>query len=162
MDSVTWEQQAFWRSFLAETGRPAGTPWADCYHFGGNEALANALLALVLAGRKRATTGALLSYEFEGLPIPEVGDLSLITDWAGRPACVTELTAVTILPFRSVTWEMARLEGEDENLSSWQKNHIEAITAYAAEENFVFTPDTPLVFQEFRVLYPAEEAHTKP
>lgn len=80
----------FWRDFLNATGRDEATEYYECFHFELTEALANQLLALVLAGTKRATAGSLWSYEMEGRRLPAPGDLGIVTDWAGVPHCVIE------------------------------------------------------------------------
>lgn len=49
------------------------------WHFEMSEGPANALLHLVLAGKKRATASSLLGYEIEGEPLPQEGALSVIT-----------------------------------------------------------------------------------
>jgi hypothetical protein len=59
----------------------------SAWHFCDNESDANELVELVLAGRKRATAGLLSSYESEGEPLPQVGDLSVVTDWDSTSAC---------------------------------------------------------------------------
>ena len=100
---------AFWRTFLEETGRDADTQYLECFHFDLNERAANNLLALVLEGKKRATASSLYAFpEGQG---PKPGDLSIVTDWAGDPHCVIETRAVTILPFREMTFEICSREG---------------------------------------------------
>lgn len=63
-------KEAFWMAFLAETGLPAETRYESCFHFELTEKWANALLALVLSGQKRATCSSQRSYEIEGKPLP--------------------------------------------------------------------------------------------
>ena len=75
--------EAFWAAFLAETGLPADTGYASCFHFELTEKWANALLALVISGRKKATCSSLRSYEIDGEPLPQPGVLHIVTDWAG-------------------------------------------------------------------------------
>ena len=56
----------FWRSFLEEAGLDADTQYLECFHFDLNERSANELLALVLAGKKRATASSQLAFAAEG------------------------------------------------------------------------------------------------
>ena len=47
------DAELFWKRFLAETGRDPNSKYLECFHFDLNERSANALLALVLDGKKR-------------------------------------------------------------------------------------------------------------
>ena len=114
----TEAQEAFWQKFLAASGRDSSTPCYDCFHFCLDEKSANELLELVLAGKKRATAGSLPSYEREGVRSPQAGDLSILTDFDGKPHCVIRTTAVTVLPFCGMTYEICKREGEDDSLDS--------------------------------------------
>lgn len=51
--------EAYWQTFLAATGRDENLRWFECSHFDPTEEWAEKLLALVLAGKKRATAGSL-------------------------------------------------------------------------------------------------------
>lgn len=113
--------EAFWHQFLIDTGRPLDTPCYGAEHFCDNEQDANDLLSLVLAGKKRATSSCLRAYEAEGIPLPAIGCLTLLTDYAGTPKCVYRTTNVTILPFHEITFDIAKREGEDEVLDTWVK-----------------------------------------
>ena len=148
--------EAFWQEFLQKTGRPAGTKYLDAFHFELTEKLANELLALVLAGKKRATASALCSYALEGERLPQKGDPSIVTDWAGEPKCVIETTGVTILPFKDVTFDVCKREGEDECLETWQAGHRRFFIADGKELEYEFTEDLDVLFEDFEVVWKAE------
>lgn len=122
------------------------------WHFDLTESAANYLLGLVLAGKKRATASSLRGYEMEGEPIPKAGDLSVITDWDGNPRCVIRTTNVRILPFDEITFDIARLEGEDECLESWRQHHRSFFGAESKEIGYVFDEQMPVIFEEFEVV----------
>jgi len=122
------------------------------WHFEVTEQGANSLLKLVLDGKKRATASSLRKYEIEKTPVPKEGDLSIITYWDGTLGCLIKTTKVTIIPFNEVTFDLAKLEGEDETLKSWQDNHIKFFTADVKESGYEFSDDIPVVFEEFEVL----------
>ena len=149
--------ESFWAAFLAETGLPADTRYESCFHFELTEKWANALLALVLSGQKRATCSSLRSYEIEGEPLPQPGALHIVTDWAGEPRCVIRTTGVTVLPFRDVTYDVCRREGEDDCLESWQANHRRFFTAEGQEMGYTFREDMPVVFEDFEVAWQPQE-----
>ena len=144
--------EAFWQDFLKEKGLDSSTKYYESFYF-ANEEWADKLLALVLEGKKTATCSCLLSYEAEGDPLPQLGGYSIVTNFAGEPHCVIQVTNITILPFNEVTWDMAKLEGEDEVLQTWQDGHRYFFELEGKELNFSFTEETPVVFEEFEVVY---------
>lgn len=121
-------------------------------HFERTEKAANYLLGLVLEGKKRATSSSLWAYEIEGEAVPKVGDRYVITYWDGTPGCVIETTNVRIIPYADMTYEIARLEGEDDTLESWQKTHQQFFTEEGKELGYIFSENMPVVFEEFKVI----------
>ena len=148
---LTVEQ--FWQEFLAATGRDGGTQCYEAFHFDLSEKVANELLALVLSGQKRATAGSLLGYQIDGGDMPQVGDFSIVTDWDGAPRCVIQTTAVTVLPFNEMTFDICKREGEDECLETWVESHRRFFEEEGAAMGYVFTEDMPVVFEDFEVVY---------
>lgn len=140
--------------FVSFLQAEAETDW-DSYpkwHFDLDESSANALLKLVLEGKKRATSSSLRGYELEGERPPQIGDKSVITDWDGNPACLIRTNRVQTIPYCEIPFELARLEGEDDSLESWRRNHDAFFSAESAECGYRFTEDMPVVFEEFEVL----------
>jgi uncharacterized protein YhfF len=83
----------------------------EAFAFGNSEQMAMELNALVLSGVKRATSSLAWRYEYDSVPQPKVGDLSIVTSWSKQPLCVIETTAVELVPFKEVTEDFARTEG---------------------------------------------------
>ena len=144
--------EAFAR-FLSETGRSPETPCYECFHFCNTEAAANELLALVLCGKKAATTSCKACYDAEHAPLPVVGSLSVVTDFSGVPACVIETTAVSVLPFCEMTFEVCRREGEDNCLDTWRENHKRLFSLECADYGRTFHEQMDVVFEDFRVVH---------
>ncbi len=117
--------EVMWCAFIAaSSGGVAPQSPYSVWHFGDDQRLADRLAELVRRGVKRATAGALWSYEDEGEPVPKAGDLSVVTDWEGRARCVVRTTAVEIVAFDRVTPEFAAAEGEgDGSLEHWREAH---------------------------------------
>lgn len=156
MENERYSQEAidkFWKEFLTATGRRENSKYLEVFHFELTEKWANELLRLVLIGQKKATASSLWSYECEGEPLPTVGDLSIVTDWKGVPHCVIETTAVTVLPFSEITYDIAKREGEDDTLASWQQGHIKFYKEEGKMLGYEFTEDMPVVFEDFKVVY---------
>lgn len=144
---------SFWKDFLAFSKLNKDTKYLDAFHFELTESLANKLLDLVLIGQKKATASSLLAYEIEGDRIPVIGDFSIITDWNGNPRCVIKTTNIRILPFKDITFDICKLEGEDDDLESWQLGHINFFKVEGRELGYVFSKDMPVIFEEFEVVY---------
>ncbi|BCN30184.1 ASCH domain-containing protein [Anaeromicropila herbilytica] len=153
----TKEQQVkidkFWSEFLLETKKPADTTYLEAFHFELNEYLANELLRLVLIGQKSATASSLFAFQTEENKLPAVGDFSIITDWDGNPKCVIETVAVTTLPFKEITYDICKREGEDDTLESWREGHIKFFQAEGEELGYEFSEEMPVIFEDFKVVY---------
>lgn len=147
----------YWKPFLEHTNRSSQEKYFSCFYFDTTEASANHLLGLVLSGRKRATASSGLYFKNSNTPLPKPGDLSIVTDWNGTPHCVIETTKVTALPFREITFDICKREGEDETLASWQAGHIRFFTDEGMAEGYAFSWDMPVVFEDFEVIYKAQE-----
>ena len=57
------------------------------------------------------------------------------------------------MPFKDMTFEICVLEGEDENLESWQKGHRAFFEAEGKKLGFSFSDESPIVFEEFEVVF---------
>lgn len=145
--------ETFWKDFLQLKGLDKNTPYLESFHFDLTEKSANELLALVLMGKKKATAGSLWTYAIQGTNPPKVGDYSIVTDWDGNPRCVIMTTKVSIIAFKDMTFDICKLEGEDDNLESWQKNHIKFFTDDGEIDGYTFTEDMPVLFEEFEVIF---------
>jgi uncharacterized protein YhfF len=144
----------FWREFVAMRKEDPTPRFLEAFFFDDNEPSANELAQLVLSGRKRATAGLLWSFQSAGVPVPEPGNLSVVTNFAREPQCVIETTRVDIVPFEEVTAEFASVEGEwDGSLEYWRRAH----TAYFGREcqRIGRTPDPrmPVVCERFEVIF---------
>lgn len=135
--------------YLGVNARESLAPPA--WSFGAGPGDADALLALVLAGTKTATSSALRDFG-ETEPEPQEGDLSIITDGQGRPRALIQTTSVRTVPFGEVDAEHAAAEGEgDLSLEHWRDVHRRFFEASA--DGTPVTDDLPVLLEEFTVLY---------
>ncbi len=82
------------------------------------------LNALVLAGRKTATTGLLAEYAEESEELEHPGERLALVDDGGSFVAAVEITGVEVTTFGAVTWDHARAEGEgDASLAAWRDGH---------------------------------------
>ena len=150
MNNISGSIEMFWQKFLSQTNRDKNIKYSDCFQFGQS---ADELLDLVLKGIKKATSSSLWAYELESERLPQVGDLSVVTDSDGNPKCVIEIMAVTIILFGDVTYDICKREGEDQTLQTWQKNHRDFFTEEGKDIGYEFSLDMPIVFEDFKVVY---------
>lgn len=142
-----------WNEYKRESHLPEDLMYVDSFHFELTEYWANELLRLVLEGTKKATSSSIWEYELEKEPIPNKGDYSVVTDWDGNARCIIQTTAVTVLPFKDITYDLCKKEGEDDTLDSWRTNHISFFEEDGKEMGYEFTEDMEVVFEEFEVVY---------
>lgn len=146
-----------WAAYLRTLGEtPATTDrrFAMC-QFSDNQAEVDALAALVLRGQKRATAPSVWELEALGEPLPAVGDLQIVTDWAGDAVCVIETTRVEIVPYIAVSASFAAREGEgDGSLAYWRRAHWAYYGRVLAESGRSPTSDMPIVCESFERVFP--------
>lgn len=120
----------------------------ECFAFGDSPQMADELLALVLSGKKTATVSVVLENE----PMPSIGDLSLVLDGQGNPACVIQTVYVEVVKFSDLTWDMVKLEGEDETFEQWRTGNIGYWTCDAARRGYTFSEQSLITYERFEVV----------
>ena len=121
---------------------------AQTFYFGDSPQMADDLLALVLAGTKTATCGALRDYPPGSPAMPVVGRRDVVLDGRGNRAAVIESLEVTIRRFDEVDEAFAYDEGEGfRTLADWRNGHKEYF-----ERNGGFSPDMELVCERFKLV----------
>ena len=118
------------------------------FAFGDSSEMADELLALVLSGKKTATVSVVLESDQK----PNVGDLSLVLDGRGNPACVIKTVHLETVKFCDLTWDLVKLEGEDETFEPWKAGNIRYWTRDAARRGYTFNDQTPITFERFEVV----------
>jgi uncharacterized protein YhfF len=145
---------AFWAEFSRQVGGVDVALFYEASCFGDSESLAEELAGLVLSGRKRATAGALWSFEAEGKRLPRLGDLSVLTTWNGTPLCVIRSTRVQVMPFDAVPAAFAAAEGEgDGSLDFWRRAHRAYFGRECARIGRSFSADMPVCCEHFELVW---------
>ena len=101
------------------------------------------LVDLVLSGKKRATTSL---YGFSNLP--SVGEESILIYSNGQEACSVKTTMVLVLEFKDITWDLAKLEGENNSLEEWRSEHMKFFKSIDNQ----FDVNSKVVFEVFEIL----------
>jgi len=146
--------EAFWRDAVAAT--PELDP--DCaftvFSFGDNQELCDHVLAETLAGRNRATASLRWDYDSQ---LPQVGDVAVVTDWAGAPRAVLVTRRVDVVPYADVDEDFARAEGYvHDPLAEWRDVHWAFFSRRCAELGRVASLDMPVVCERFERDYPLQ------
>ena len=110
---------------------------------------------LVLRGEKTATASAYDLYAIDDEPLPREGTFDIILDSQNQAVCIIEITKVSVEPFNQVSADHAFKEGEgDKTLAYWHQVHEDCFAEWLREAGLTFTPDSKVVLEEFRKVYP--------
>lgn len=101
------------------------------------------LVNLVLDGKKTATT---CLYELDN--VSKVGDISILTDSKDSNICFIKTISVVITEFKNITWDLAKLEGENKSLNEWKETHMN----YFNKIDPNFNENTKVIFEVFEVI----------
>ena len=124
----------------------------DAWAFGVD---ADFLADLVLKGEKTATASAYDLYALEDEPLPQEGKFDVILDSQNQAVCIVEITKVSVQSFNQVSAQHAFKEGEgDKTLVYWRQVHEDFFTDCLGEAGLTFTPESKVVLEEFRKVYP--------
>ena len=124
----------------------------DAWAFGVDPDL---LADLVFTGEKTATASAYDLYAVEDEPLPQEGTFDVILDSKDQAVCIVEITKVSVQPFHQVSADHAYKEGEgDKSLAYWRQVHEDFFRDCLGEAGLTFTPDSKVVLEEFRKVYP--------
>ena len=108
---------------------------------------------LILNGKKTATFTPFDCFEINFEPIPVVGEVYIVEDENDNPYGIIEIDDVKILPFKDISWEMAKQDGEDQNFAQWLEKQRLFMQEEAEICGFDFTDDSKVVFEHFHLIY---------
>lgn len=102
----------------------------------------NQLVELVLEGKKTTTT-----YLYGDDEEYKENDISILIDINGNDVCLIQTKKIIITTFKNITWDLAILEGENNSLDDWRKEHYN----FFKKINPNFNKDTKVVFEEAKI-----------
>ena len=126
----------------------------EIFYFCDNKKDADACADLVVRGVKKATSPSLWWFKTNGIDLPKVGDLFIITDWDGLAKAIIKTSRIDTIAFQNITERYAQTEGEgDKSLSYWKKTHWDYYTREMKAYNTQPTPEMMIVCQQFRTIW---------
>ncbi|MCR4790417.1 MAG: ASCH domain-containing protein [Treponemataceae bacterium] len=151
MEKLTVEE--FWKRFLNKSGMDPKTGYTSELSFGEDPETSAYLILQILSGKKTAFSSSYYAFEIDRESLPEVGNYYVVTDWADTPYAIIRTERVTTLPFNSIPWSLAEKEGDAENMEEWKSMKSDFFTDDADFMGYNFSPEMPVVFEEFSLLY---------
>lgn len=149
--------ESFWQAYLAtrpDDNQPRLEP-DPLWQFGDTAEVATRVGHLAQTGIKTASSGLVWEMAYNGLQPPQVGDLAIVTDGAGEPLCVVEITEVVFKPFNEIDEQFAFDYGENaRTLAEWRVDSWDYFTHWCAVIGREPSETMPLVCQRFRRVYP--------
>lgn len=144
----------FWKFYLKETNqKEENAVYSGELVFENSGFMGQSQLSLVLSGAKTAIFTPLDSIEINLEKVPVAGETYVVLDSNDEPCAVLELTDVNLVPFNAIPWDLARRDGENENLSDWQDKMREYLDDEAALCGFEVHEDSKIVCEIFKVIY---------
>ncbi|MCW4457880.1 ASCH domain-containing protein [Microbacterium sp. MPKO10] len=155
---------AMWRDYAV--ANPGVAQLFDIYEaeqFGDSAEMADELLALILDGRKRATSSHAAEYRNDGDQFPAIGSHWISCDGSGIPRAIRRIVELRVAPFAAVDAQFAYDEGEDDRtLESWRHEHWRFFSRVCAARRATFSEDDELILERFAVVWPPEVADAVP
>ena len=145
-------EKEYWENFIKKTGLDGEAKYAGEFGFEARGFAGTERLAALAAGKKTAAFFSYATFAIDNEELPVSGEYYIVTDANREPFCMIRTTAVQILPYDQVTWEMAAREGEDSSLEEWRAKTRENLEEEGELVGFEFAPDIKLVCVEFEVV----------
>jgi uncharacterized protein YhfF len=143
----------FWDEYLHNT-RQNNIEYTDIFSFGSNPEMANRLSALVVEGKKKATTTLYKLFDYDNEKFPEKGSISIIVNGYDEPVAIIKDIEIKIVPFKDITEEDAKTEGEgDCSLKYWRDAHTEYFKEECEKNKINFSEDMLVIFEIFETIY---------
>lgn len=141
--------QLYWNEYWESQGQEKPQS-VSAWQFGDDPDM---LAQLVVDGVKTATCSGLIFYEIENVPLPAVGDYSIILNSEDEPLAIIKTVEVTIMPMNEVPEEFAVAEGEgDRTYHYWKETHERFFTKALDDLGLEFSEDMMLVCERFKLV----------
>ncbi len=144
----------FWKQYLKDTNQNENEAvYSGELVFEDEGMTGRTQLSMVLSGSKTAMFTPLETIEINLEKMPVTGEVYVVLDTNDEPRCVIELTDVRIIPLNEISWELARKDGEDEDMQDWKEKMEEFLEEEADLCGFEALPDSKIVCEIFKLIY---------
>ena len=148
--STMWN--AYWRAHPDQVGLD-DVPTVE--RFGDHAELSDALLDLVVSGRKRATATLVKEFAADGVPLPRVGSHWIACDASGAPRVILRSTELRLGTIADADEAFAVDEAEDDrSLEAWLVSHRRYWDRVCAALEIEWSDDLEILFERFTVAWP--------
>jgi len=121
---LTPTEFAYWESYVQSTVDKPPEDAIVTAGYAGTLELTDELLALYLAGKKKAGSSVVEDFVAAGEPLPIVGNYWIYLDGRGEPACILKTVRIALNKFKDLPEEIAIAEGEgDRSIDYWKRVH---------------------------------------
>lgn len=141
-----------WDNFIKKSGLDGEAKYAGSFGFEARGFAGTERLAALLAGKKTCAFFSFATFAIDNEELPVSDEYYIVLDANREAVCVIKTSAVKILPYDQVTWEMAAREGEDSSLEEWRAKTRENLEEEGDIVGFEFSPDIKLVYVQFEVV----------
>ena len=145
-----------WNDFLSSglARQDASSRHYGAFSIGDSKDSADRGAWLILSGTKTATSPLGSDYGPYQAP-PKAGDYSVVLDGSGHAVCIVETTRIWAAPFRTADAEFAEAYGEwDRTLETWLARCGDYYASECRKRKLSWSPETELIYERFRVVYP--------
>lgn len=144
----------FWNEYLESTYQSAEqATYSGELVFEQNGLTGSEQLRLVKNNTKRACFTLFDSFQINMESIPVSGATYIVEDFNENPCCIIKVDDVKILEFNDISWPLAMLDGEDQNLSEWRERTAELFKEEADLCGFEFSGNSKIVCEIFHLIY---------
>ncbi len=149
----------YFNQYLKDTGKkPDSVTYSGELIFDDTGFIGSEQVRMVLNGQKKAAFTAFDYFDINLEKIPVAGSEYIVEDTSERPCGIVRVNDVKVLPFSEISWELAQLSGEDENLEEWRERNMELFLEEGDLSGFEFNESSLVVVEIFDLIYskPAE------
>ena len=117
--------------------------------------MSDEIAELARQGQKRGTAHLALDFKKNAVPQRKPGEYMMVLNGSLEPQCVVRCTNITVVPFRDVTEEFARSEGEgDLTREYWATAHKRYFLKQLAEWDMEWDEGLDVVCESFELVWP--------
>ncbi|PIB37847.1 hypothetical protein BFP75_19535 [Maribacter sp. 4G9] len=149
---------AMWEDYGQAHPEAKSNEMPESWFFHDNQKDADRLVALVINGKKRASSGLYAWYQEAGADLPAVGAKSIITNFDGTAQAIIEIIQVDTVPFNQISAAYAAMDTgtEVDALAQWKKAHRAFFQNTLEESGQKLTEDMLVVCEMFKTVWPEE------